>query len=121
MEIIAKRIRALREGLGISQKELGKILGIPQQSINRYENNYTNIPLEIVLKYADYFDISIDYLFGRCDKPQGKNYEFKPKVSPESKEIRVFIDQCFDPNSPMSDRLKELLYELMEEHKNESN
>lgn len=121
MEIIAKRIRALRDGLGVSQKELGKLLEIPQQSINRYENNYTNIPLEAVLKYADFFDVSLDYLFGRCDKPQGKNYEFHPKVSPNDKEIKLFLEMCFDPNSPMSERLKETLYKLMEEQQNESN
>lgn len=72
MEINAKRIRELRKGIGISQKELGTLLDIPQQSINRYENRYTSIPLDIILKYADFYDVSLDYLFGRCDKSQGK-------------------------------------------------
>lgn len=121
MEIIAKRIRELRKGIGISQKELGTLLGIPQQSINRYENRYTSIPLDIVLKYADFFDVSLDYLFGRCDKPQGKKYEFNPKVSPSKENLKKFIEDCFEPSSSMSEKLKEALYRLMEEQIDESN
>ena len=121
MEIIAKRIRALREGIGVSQKELGSYLEIPQQNINRYENSYTNVPLDVLLKYADFFDVSMDYLFGRCDKPQGKNYAFHPKVSIEKEDMKGFIEKCFDPNSPMNEKLKKSLYKLMEESHNESN
>lgn len=56
MEIIAKRIRALREGIGISQTKLAADLEATQSSINRYENNQTAVPAELLLRYADYFD-----------------------------------------------------------------
>ena len=54
---------------------------------------------------------------GRTDKPQGKQYEFQPKVIEDSAEMRQFIDMCFDPNSPMNDRLKQTLIEMLGEAK----
>lgn len=115
MEIIAKRIRALREGVGVSQTKLADELEATQSSINRYENNQTAVPAELLLRYADYFDVSLDYIFGRTDKPQGKLYKFKPKSTPEREELRQFIEMCFDPKSPMNERLKETLFRMMED------
>ena len=119
MEIIAKRIRSLREGIGISQTKLAADLEATQSSINRYENNQTAVPAELLLRYADYFDVSLDYIFGRTDKPQGRLYKFKPKATPEKRELRQFIEMCFDPESPMNERLKEALFRIMEEEEAE--
>ena len=41
-------------------------------------------------------------------------YEFKPKVTPEKEEMRRFIEMCFDPQSPMNEKLKETLFHMME-------
>jgi transcriptional regulator with XRE-family HTH domain len=49
-----------------------KLTGTNQPNINRYENGHTVPPLDILLWYADYFDVSLDYIFGRTDEPQGK-------------------------------------------------
>lgn len=119
MEIIAKRIRILREGIGLSQTKLATDLEATQSSINRYENNQTAVPAELLLRYADYFDVSLDYIFGRTDKPQGGLYKFKPKGMPEKRELRQFIEMCFDPESPMNERLKEALFRIMEEEETE--
>lgn len=66
------------------------------------------------MKYADYFDVSMDYLFARTDKPQGKLYEYRPKIATGSEEMRQFIEMCFDPQSPMSKKLKQTLLQMME-------
>ena len=92
---IGKRLRALREMLGISQQTLAVQLGSTQSSINRYENEQALPPSDLLLRYADYFDVSLDYLFGRTDMPQGKLYAFKPKHTPEKDEMRRFIEMCF--------------------------
>lgn len=65
----------------------------------------------------DYFDVSLDYIFARTDKPQGVIYEFKPKAAPEREEMRRFIEMCFDPQSPMNEKLKETLFRMMEENR----
>ena len=68
-------------------------------------------------KYADYFDVSMDYLFARTDNPQGKLYEYRPKIAAGIDEMKQFIEMCFDPQSPMSEKLKQTLLQIMEEDK----
>ena len=77
----------------------------------------TSPPYETLLRYADYFDVSLDYIFGRTEKPQGKLYEYKPKIAEDSEEMRRFIEMCFDVNSPMNERLKQTLTQMLGEAK----
>lgn len=111
---VGKRLKALRYGLGISQARLALDLGVTQSSINRYENGQSAPSVDVFRRYADYFDVSLDYIFARTDKPQGMTYQFKPKATPEKEEMRRFIEMCFDPKSPMNERLKETLFRMME-------
>jgi len=117
MKDIGKTLRALRESIGISQEKLAQELGSTQSSVNRYENGQSTPSVEIFRHYADFFDVSLDYIFGRTDKPQGVIYEFKPRVTPDKEEMRRFIEMCFDPESPMNEKLKETLYLMMEDGK----
>lgn len=117
MKIVGERLRSLREGIKLSQAKLAKLIGTTQASINRYEALASEPPLKTLLWYADYFDVSMDYIFGRTDKPQGKLYEFKPKLSVNSEEMQQFIEMCFDPNSPMNERLKQTMIAMLEEAK----
>lgn len=115
MKEMGKRLKALRNGLGISQVKMAEALGTTQSSVNRYENGQASPPVEIFRRYADYFDVSLDYIFARTDKPQGETYEFKPKITPEKEEMRRFIEMCFDPESPMNEKLKETLFRMVED------
>ena len=115
MEIVGKRLRFLREGVKITQKKLASMIGISQVSINRYEAGAGEAPFKTLLWYADHFDVSLDYIFGRTKNPQGKLYEYKPRIIDDSKELKRFIEMCFDPNSPMNDRLKQTLIGMLEE------
>ena len=114
MKIVAERIRSLRESAKLSQVKMGEIVGAKQSSLNRYEQDQTSPSYETLVRYADYFDVSLDYIFARTDKPQGVTYEFKPKAAPEREEMRRFIEMCFDPQSPMNEKLKETLLRMME-------
>jgi len=58
-----------------------------------------------------------NYIFGRTDKPQGKLYDYHPKIENTSEEMRQFVEMCFDPQSPMNDRLKQTLLEMLGEAK----
>lgn len=63
-----KRLKRLRELKGISQKELANELGnINQQTISNYEVGVREPDIQTLIKLADYFGVSIDYLVGRCD------------------------------------------------------
>ena len=112
MEIVSNRLRHLRKSLNYSQMKMAKIAGITQSSLHRYETDNGSPPLEVLLWFADHFDVSMDYIFGRCDEPQGKLYEFKPKIE-DDEQMREFVEMCFDPNSPMNTRLKDIMLEMM--------
>ena len=114
--IVAKRMKELREGLKLSQAKLASQLdNIEQTAIFRYESGQSFPPYGVLMQYADFFDVSLDYLFGRCDKPQGKLYNFQPKVWKDNKQVQKLIEMCFDPNSPANAQLKETLLRIMGE------
>ena len=114
MKIVADRLRGLRNEMHFSQTNLAKVLGLTQSSINRYENDDSSPSYEVLLKYADYFDVSLDYILGRTDTPQGKLYDCKPKNGYPS-DMENFVEMCFDPKSPMNAKLKQTLLQMLEE------
>lgn len=58
------RIKALREDADLNQTEMGKILKISQNAISKYENAERSVPIETLIQYAKYFNVSLDYLCG---------------------------------------------------------
>ena len=67
MDIMAIRLRTLREKMGMSQAKLAKEIGVTQASVNRYETARVTPPAEVLLFYADRFDVSLDYIYGRVN------------------------------------------------------
>ncbi len=65
-----KRIRDLREDRDITQTALSQILHCSQRIYSNYERGEVDIPTEILIKLADYYDVSVDYLLGRTDNPK---------------------------------------------------
>ena len=116
MLTIGNRLKELRTTTGKSQDAISKLCGSNQSTLNRYENNQTDPPSHILLWYADYFDVSMDYIYCRTDNPQGKLYNFKPRIPNE--DVAQFIEMCFDKGSPMSERLKQTMISMFEEGKN---
>ena len=117
MQIMADRLRALRQSINVSQNKLALALSLPQSGINRYENNQCEPSAKILLRYADFFDVSLDYLYGRTDNPKGKVYSNEPDLEKLHPEMNEFIEMCFDPKSPMNKRLKKTLLQMLEEEK----
>ena len=71
MEIISKRLKMLREEAGLSQSKIGQLIGVPQSSVYRYEQGQSTPAPKTFRWYADYFDVSLDYIYGRTDDPHG--------------------------------------------------
>lgn len=61
------RLKSLRTERGITQLKLAMDLGMNQNSISRYENEEHEADYKTLIAFADYFDVSIDYLLGRTD------------------------------------------------------
>lgn len=64
------RLKQLREAKGISQMKLALDLSINQNSISRYENGVREADYKTLIKLADYFDVSVDYLLERTNNPE---------------------------------------------------
>jgi len=62
------RLKELRKQRGISQLKLALDLNMNQNSISRYENMEREADYKTLIKFADYFDVSLDYLLGRVEK-----------------------------------------------------
>lgn len=65
-----KRIRDLREDNDKTQTEIADYLGMKQPQYYRYENGSRDIPSDILIKLADYYGVSVDYILGRTDNPK---------------------------------------------------
>ncbi|RHC03212.1 XRE family transcriptional regulator [Blautia obeum] len=65
-----QRIQDLRIDSDLSQKKIGEILHISQRSYSHYETGSRNIPIEMLIRLADYYDTIIDYLVGRTDNKE---------------------------------------------------
>ena len=59
------RLKDLREDRDMKQKEIGALLGIDQRVYSTYETGKRDMPLEMLVKLADYYGVTLDYLVGR--------------------------------------------------------
>ena len=66
------RLKELRRKKRISQLKLALDLNMNQNSISRYENGAREADYATLIKFADYFDVSLDYLLERTDNPEFK-------------------------------------------------
>ena len=65
-----KRLRNLREDKDLTQKQLGNILNMSQTGYNQYEIGKNDIPTKILIKLADFYNTSVDYILGLTDNPK---------------------------------------------------
>lgn len=59
-----ERIKELREDSDLTQLQLAEILGTTQRTVSYYENDQREIPVNVLVKYANYFNVSLDYICG---------------------------------------------------------
>ena len=64
------RLKQLRNEHGIAQLKLAMDLSTNQNTISRYETGEREADYKTLIKIADYFDVSIDYLLERTDNPK---------------------------------------------------
>lgn len=67
MNCFPQILRTLREECGLSQEQLGQIIGVKRYSIYTYEKGKSCPDMEGLIALAEYFQVSIDYLVGRTD------------------------------------------------------
>ena len=62
-----QHLRDIREDHDMTQKQLAQLLGVSQNTYSQYENGVISISPELLIKIADYFHVSVDYLLDRTN------------------------------------------------------
>lgn len=68
--MLFKRVRDLREDRDITQKQMAEYLQIHQTTYSDYERGNLNIPADVLIKLAQFYNTSIDYIVGLTDDPK---------------------------------------------------
>lgn len=74
MQILGKRLKQLRDEFGFDQKEMGRKLNITSSAYGYYEQGRNEPPLETLVKIAEIFNVTTDYLLGRSDIRENSVY-----------------------------------------------
>ncbi|QAS52420.1 helix-turn-helix domain-containing protein [Halobacillus litoralis] len=98
-------LRKLRKEHKLSQRELGEKVQISESSVSMYERNEREPSFEITNKFADFFDVSSDYLLGRTHSREPEDFS--------EEEIEGFFG--FDLDSLNETEVKELKAQLRKE------
>ena len=64
-----KNLRGIREDRDIKQKDVAKYLNVSQNTYSQYETGVISLTAEVLIKLAEYYNVSVDYLLDRTNNP----------------------------------------------------
>ena len=106
---VIKNLKKLRQEYGISQQKLADIILVSQQSVNKYENKDIEPDIDTLIKIADFFGISLDYLVGRTEiREMADRDRMSDLSSDEAKAVREY--------RKLTDKQKKCIIELLESY-----
>lgn len=111
------RLKLLREEKKISQNDIGKLLGITSQAVGLYENEKRDIPNEYLIKLANYFEVSTDYLLCKSDIRNPKEKK-EPDLLDLAK-IGFSMDKYNPPNEKQKEQIRDILEIILKDNKKE--
>jgi len=98
-----ERLKELRKSHSLSQRKLAEALNLAQSSIFSYEKGQKSPTAEVIIRAADYFEVSADYLLGLTDDPHGdisnsmkKRLEMMALLEAENEELKKKIKAVLD-------------------------
>ncbi|MBO4894854.1 MAG: helix-turn-helix transcriptional regulator [Clostridia bacterium] len=101
-----KNLKSIRTEFKISQQQLADAIGVSQQSVNKYENQDVEPDIDILIKIADFFSVSVDYLIGRT-----QSREFA--ASSLSKDEKLILSKF----KTLTKKEKDIIKLVIENHK----
>ncbi|EJQ15537.1 MULTISPECIES: helix-turn-helix domain-containing protein [Bacillus] len=108
MKTFGNIIRDLRKQKGITQKELAQLLQLSESTIGMYERNERQPDYNTLIRIADYFNVSTDFLLGR---------DFNVKENRNSKELDQWLNDIKLAPSQKREELKRFWNFIMQEEK----
>jgi transcriptional regulator with XRE-family HTH domain len=101
------RLKLLREEKKMTQEELAKLFNVTDATINRYEKNQRQPDTDALNRFADFFDVTTDYLLGRTDKRKFNDDDLIFGIDEQMIKIKLTDD--------IKKRLKEKVLKAFEE------
>ncbi|TCS80347.1 helix-turn-helix domain-containing protein [Tepidibacillus fermentans] len=101
--MFGKRLRELRKQKKLTMKELGNLFNLAESTISGYENETRKPDMEIIKQFADFFEVSVDYLLGRTNDPSPSLPE-----ELEDPEISVFFKDYLSSPKEKQEELRKI-------------
>jgi transcriptional regulator with XRE-family HTH domain len=117
LELFAQRVRSLREGGQMTQAELGEAIGVHKVQVSRYETANLLPSADTLLKLADLFGVSVDFLLCRTDNPDVAD-QYSQRLKIDEKEL---IDAIRAGKLALATRFLSTLFEQQEEQRRPGN
>ena len=93
-EIIGKKLKELRVSRKLSQQDIAKELNITQAAVAQYESGRSIPSAEILLWYADKFEVSLDFIYGRQESPSlSANDAMFEEGTLENEKLKAIIEE----------------------------
>lgn len=108
MKIFRERLKKLRISKGLNQNELAQILNVAKQTVSNWENGNRMPDSEMLVKIADFFDVSVDYLLGRTDYQNAHIYENEI----EGRNVHIEYDKDIYPDGLTYEQVIQILKAL---------
>jgi transcriptional regulator with XRE-family HTH domain len=108
MDTFAHRLKYLRNEYNLTGEELGQILNVTKVAISKWETGHRTPDVDMLVKIADYFDVTLDFLLGRTDDRD--TIIVKDKV--DGHDIEIGIDRKGYPNGLTHDEVVEVFRQL---------
>lgn len=107
--MLGSRIKLLREELGLKQEELAKKLSVSSSAIGMYERDAREPNNELMLKIANFFNVSLDYLLGKSD--------IRNPEKEEPSWLSDFMDNYVPPSEKQKQQIRELVDIILKDNK----
>lgn len=116
--MFGERLKTLRNKNDLSQREMGAILGVSPSLVGMFETSNRDPDTDMLIKIADYFKVTTDYLLGRVDNPQGIVLEgdrLPQKYKDKGLNAIALLKQALDENGVLTPESEQELSLLIAE------
>lgn len=106
------RLKELRLQKGKLQEDIGKVIGVSGRAISNYETGKRDMSPEIILKLAQYFNVSTDYFLGKSDEKNiddNKTYYMCPVYGKISAGQPNWVEECIEGRIPIDPELMNII------------
>lgn len=112
------RLKDVRKKSNLTQKEVGEIIGVSQNTYSYWENGKVKIDNESLQKLSDLFNVSVDYLLGRSESPAPQTFYKVSAADGKGYEIpqELIAELLVDFDEKKNDKLKLEIIDLIRDY-----